>query len=323
MRKDAYYFPHDSNAKDDPKCMMLIEQLGLEGYGIFWVLVETLRDQPNYKYPVKLLPAIARRYNTTFEKVKTVVYNYGLFFIEDNEIFFSYSLIERMNAMDYNRISGIKGALKRHRYLTKEQLEKMSDSQILDYYELVKNKQVSPLNSPLDSPPLPLKGKESKENKNKENIIEFDTFWELYDYKKDRKKCETKWNKINLETQQKIIDYLPSYIESTPDKKFRKHPATFLNNESWNNEITENKTTEQKYKEHYKLNENNINAKNYAYMLRMKKDILYQFDEIITINEFSKLNLNGNLEKIIIAFQNYGKSKTEFLTNLGIHVRKY
>ena len=37
------YFPHDSNAKDDPKCMVLIDQLGMEGYGIYWVLIE-LRD---------------------------------------------------------------------------------------------------------------------------------------------------------------------------------------------------------------------------------------------------------------------------------------
>jgi hypothetical protein len=69
MAKDAYYFSHDSNAKDDPKCVLLIEQLGLEGYGIFWMLIETLRDQPGYKYPIALISALARRYNTTAEKV--------------------------------------------------------------------------------------------------------------------------------------------------------------------------------------------------------------------------------------------------------------
>ena len=36
-KKDAYYFSHYSNAKDDFKCMLLIEELGLEGYGIFWI----------------------------------------------------------------------------------------------------------------------------------------------------------------------------------------------------------------------------------------------------------------------------------------------
>ena len=96
MKKDAFYFPHDSNAKDDPKIVMMIEQLGLEGYGIFWVLVEILRDQPEFKYPLALLPAISRRYNTTTEKVKAVVMNYGLFQIENDEFFFSESLNNRM-----------------------------------------------------------------------------------------------------------------------------------------------------------------------------------------------------------------------------------
>jgi hypothetical protein len=178
MKKDAYYFSHDSNAKDDPKCMMLIEQLGLEGYGIFWVLVETLRDQPNYKYPLDLLPAIARRYNTSFEKVKTVVANYDLFIIDGDDFFFSKSLNERMKIVNYSRISGIKGSLKRYKYLTLEQMEKMSDSQILDYHELVQNKEVSPLGSPLDTalPSTPLarkekKGNESKKKRNNNSMV--------------------------------------------------------------------------------------------------------------------------------------------------------
>jgi len=95
--KDAFYFSHDSNAKDDPKCVMLIEQLGLEGYGIFWILVEMLRDQPDYKYPLSLLPAIARRYNTTTQKVEAVVKAYNLFKITADECFFSISLVKRMD----------------------------------------------------------------------------------------------------------------------------------------------------------------------------------------------------------------------------------
>jgi hypothetical protein len=94
--KDAYYFSHDSNAKDDPKCVLLIEQLGPEGYGIFWILIETLRDQPDFKYPLKLLSALARRYNTTAEKIKAVVVSYDLFIIENDTFFFSESLNRRM-----------------------------------------------------------------------------------------------------------------------------------------------------------------------------------------------------------------------------------
>jgi hypothetical protein len=116
LAKDAYYFSHDSNAKDDPKCVLLIEQLGLEGYGIYWVLIETLRDQPEYKYPIVLIGALARRYNTTAEKMKAVVNGYGLFTVDEND-FFSLSLIRRMEHLEYKRelarIAGKKSAEKR------------------------------------------------------------------------------------------------------------------------------------------------------------------------------------------------------------------
>ena len=54
-KKDAYYFSHDSNAMNDEKCILLIENLKMEGYGIFWALLETLREQTDYKCKLKLM----------------------------------------------------------------------------------------------------------------------------------------------------------------------------------------------------------------------------------------------------------------------------
>jgi len=72
----------------------------------------------------------------------------------------------------------------------------------------------------------------------KYNKMDFDKFWNLYDKKVGKKeKIKSKWDKLTKEIQQKILDYLPKYIKSQPDKKFRKHPETFFNNESWNDEI--------------------------------------------------------------------------------------
>lgn len=102
MKKDAFWFRHDSNAKDDPKCVLLIDQLGLEGYGIYWVLVELLREQPDYTYPLAMVPSIARRYGTTAEKMLTVIKNFELFEINDDKFFWSQSLVERM--MQYNTL---------------------------------------------------------------------------------------------------------------------------------------------------------------------------------------------------------------------------
>ena len=39
------YFTHDTDAMSDPKCMMLVGELGMEGYGMFWALIELLGQQ--------------------------------------------------------------------------------------------------------------------------------------------------------------------------------------------------------------------------------------------------------------------------------------
>ena len=110
MGGDAYWFSHDSNARDDQRCVMLIEQLGLEGYGIYWILIETLRDQPQYRYPLVLLPSLARRYNTTAEKMRVVVGNYGLFTVTEDEFFLSPALCRRMVRWDEKReLARLKG----------------------------------------------------------------------------------------------------------------------------------------------------------------------------------------------------------------------
>ncbi|MBD3831685.1 MAG: DUF4373 domain-containing protein, partial [Arcobacter sp.] len=126
--KETCYFSHDANAKDDFKIMLLIEELGLEGYGIFWVLIETLREQQNYKYPLKLLSVLARKYNTTLAKLEVVVRNYHLFEIEDECFFFSRSLNRRMEVMhkaiEQRKIAGQISAAKRKKK-QEEQLKQL------------------------------------------------------------------------------------------------------------------------------------------------------------------------------------------------------
>jgi uncharacterized protein YdaU (DUF1376 family) len=65
----------------------------------------------------------------------------------------------------------------------------------------------------------------------------FQDFWDAYDKKQSRPKCEKKWKKIEQGAREKIMQHLEVYIPSTPDKQYRKNPETYLNNESWNDEI--------------------------------------------------------------------------------------
>jgi hypothetical protein len=92
------YFSHDSNAKDDPKIIKLIDSLGLEGYGAFWVLIESLREQPNLRLPIISIPRLSRTFGITQQKLEGVIYHFELF-QHDDEFFYSDSLINRMGEM--------------------------------------------------------------------------------------------------------------------------------------------------------------------------------------------------------------------------------
>ena len=81
-KKDSFYFSHDYNAANDYKILFLRQQLGMEGYGIFWYLVEQLA-QSNGKLPLKIVPVLAMQMQVTEAKVNGVIYNFDLFVIHD------------------------------------------------------------------------------------------------------------------------------------------------------------------------------------------------------------------------------------------------
>ena len=79
---------------------------------------------------------------------------------------------------------------------------------------------------------------EENDNNDKNIDSDFENFWNLYDKKVgDKNKIIKKFNALKEADKTKIFESLPEYIISTPDKKFRKNPETYLNNHSWNDEI--------------------------------------------------------------------------------------
>ncbi|WP_313292611.1 hypothetical protein [Faecalispora jeddahensis] len=71
---------------NDPRIMLLIDQLGPEGYGILLMLDDTEQRHPE-SCRVELIPALAREYNTTAAKVETVIRQYRLFDISEDGCF--------------------------------------------------------------------------------------------------------------------------------------------------------------------------------------------------------------------------------------------
>ena len=62
----------------------------------------------------------------------------------------------------------------------------------------------------------------------------FERWWSLYDYKTGRDKCEVKWhNRMTMEERKAAMEHTPSYVAMTPDRQYRKHPYTYLNQKCW------------------------------------------------------------------------------------------
>ena len=78
MKNKSYYFSHDYNAANDTKVLFLRHQLGMEGYGIYWFIIERLADAGG-KLPIELIPVLAMQMQSTDIKVKGVIMQFDLF----------------------------------------------------------------------------------------------------------------------------------------------------------------------------------------------------------------------------------------------------
>lgn len=99
MAKKTNFFPHDSNARNDEKIIRLRMKHGAAGYGVYFMLLERLRDEADYSiasdydmlaFDLHVEPAL----------VKSVVEDFDLFQFDISSKFFSDSFMERMQSMD-------------------------------------------------------------------------------------------------------------------------------------------------------------------------------------------------------------------------------
>lgn len=69
----------------------------------------------------------------------------------------------------------------------------------------------------------------------------FEDFYNHYQKKVGRKDADKAWRN-NVKTAahiMSIMEHVPKYVVSTPDKKYRMHPSTYLNGHHWEDEIIE------------------------------------------------------------------------------------
>jgi hypothetical protein len=216
MDKDAFYFPHFSNARNDRKLRRLRKELGVEGYGIYFMILEVLRDQQEFSYPMDDIDLLADEFQTSDQKVRVVVCNYGLFQVNENEFFFSPNFIKYLNPYlerkEQNRINGIKGNLIKYNYATKDELSGMSVDEIL---ALNDNKPAfvgGESGGESQGDRKESKGKEIKESKIKERKEYIPTLSEVQEYFES--------NGYSSQLGERAFNMYNTSIEDNPSRKY-------------------------------------------------------------------------------------------------------
>lgn len=206
------YFLHDSNSFNDEKITELYLEFGYEGLGLFYTILEKLALQEK---PIKTI-VLKHQLNVgkKLEKCWSFMEEIDLISSNNGETFNK----QLLNFSEKYQVKKEKNAKRIAEWRENQQV-----SEDVTRYEHVSN-----------TP----KVNKSKVNLNKVNNIEdFEYFWNTYNKKIDRVKCEKIWNKLTLDEIKKILNSVEQYVNANPDLQYRKNPSTYLNGKCFNDEI--------------------------------------------------------------------------------------
>ena len=118
MNKDAYYFSHDSNSRNDLKILAMRSLYGAQGYGWFWMMVEMMREEKDYKLKINKYAynAFAMQMQCepdAIEKFVSECINEFELFESDGEKIWSESLLRRMDKKNEKSEKAKKAAMAR------------------------------------------------------------------------------------------------------------------------------------------------------------------------------------------------------------------
>lgn len=174
MEKKQSYFSHDSNARNSEKLIRLRMRHKAAGYGVFFMILERLREEPNYM-SVKDYNVIAFDLREDASLIKSVVEDFGLFvFTEDGKYFYSESFSRRMGIKDEEKTrrseAGKKGMARRWANAEKTAEKSEEDNTVITLLSENNNNGVTTVENSITS-----KVKKSKVKNNKEKSPKGDT----------------------------------------------------------------------------------------------------------------------------------------------------
>ncbi len=123
------HFPHYINARNDRKIRKGRLQLGIEFYAIYFMILEVLAEQKDFRYPLADIDILADDFGTSIQKIQLVITQYDLFEIDTVEQFFSPAQVKALQPylekLEHYKMMGKKSALARKKKM-QEQINELT-----------------------------------------------------------------------------------------------------------------------------------------------------------------------------------------------------
>lgn len=220
--KNTYYFSHDCNARNDEKILVMRSIYGLEGYAMYFMIIEILREQADFKLKdTKYLPnALAVQLGTDVETIQKFLKDccdeFNLFVQKDGFIY-SESLNRRMGIIDEISKKRKEAASKRWELMQNE------CKCNANAYSLHTENEKTVCKSNANALQNPKNAMQNNANKIKENKIKENKSKDIYnnikekENKKEKEKKEKDFSALsgNLGETEKPPDELGQFLKDT------------------------------------------------------------------------------------------------------------
>lgn len=255
--KEAYYFSHDYNARNDIKIKKLLAKHGYYGYGLFWAIIEELYNNEN-QLPLDC-DFLAYDLRAESEIIESIINDFDLFILSKNT-FGSRSVQQRLDKR--NKVSEkAKEAINKRWNKGKGEGKKEGKTNGSNTNVLPENNEPNTIKERKGKEIKEKKGNKGKEikeikettNTEKKLIEIFDIFRKNYPGTKVGLTTEYTNLKKKHKDYKEVIPKLPEILKTQIRVKAKreqagefvpvwKHLSTWLNQRCWEEEYAEIKT---------------------------------------------------------------------------------
>lgn len=153
IKKVNNYFSHDFNARNDIKLKKVIANLGIQGIGLYWCIIECLYENDGY-LSFDDIDLLSYELRTDKDLILNLIENFDLFKKNNKNKFYSQSVLNRLEEIESKSRKNRENALKRWNKNDTNEMQTESNS-----------------NATALQPQCYIKEKIIKENKRKDNNI--------------------------------------------------------------------------------------------------------------------------------------------------------